>query len=462
MLKIIKPRTRRERKFEEQQAVLDVIDRTQAVIEFATDGTILKANKNFLETLGYELSEIEGHHHSMFVKAEDAQSADYATFWSGLASGEYYSDRFERVSKSGEPVWIQATYAPVFDSEGKVRKVIKIATDVSDASARQEAMDGILTGLEAISQGDLRHRVEVSDIKELSTLGATFNAAIEKLEQVVLSVKQVASTVSAAADGIEGSSGELSSRTESQAATLEETAAAVEELSSAVNSSANLAQDVKGIADTAQRTAKDSNKVMDRAVDAMEAIKQSSEEIGSIVSLIDDISFQTNLLALNAAVEAARAGEAGRGFSVVAAEVRTLAQRSGSAAGEIKKLIERSSSQVHSGVDVVAQVGQELQTIIGGASDISERIGHIASGAKEQAAALQEINVGIGQLDQVTQRNAAMVEETSAVSLDLSHNARLLQQRVATFKVGGDAGQGTVRAVQATPETPLQTHRPAA
>ena len=227
MLKIIKPRTRRERKFEEQQAVLDVIDRTQAVIEFATDGTILKANKNFLETLGYELSEIEGHHHSMFVKAEDAQSADYATFWSGLASGEYYSDRFERVSKSGEPVWIQATYAPVFDSEGKVRKVIKIATDVSDASARQEAMDGILTGLEAISQGDLRHRVEVSDIKELSTLGATFNAAIEKLEQVVLSVKQVASTVSAAADGIEGSSGELSSRTESQAATLEETAAAV-------------------------------------------------------------------------------------------------------------------------------------------------------------------------------------------------------------------------------------------
>lgn len=147
---------------------------------------------------------------------------------------------------------------------------------------------------------------------------------------------------------------------------------------------------------------------------------------------------------------------------MVAAEVRTLAQRSGSAAGEIKKLIERSSSQVHSGVDVVAQVGQELQTIIGGASDISERIGHIASGAKEQAAALQEINVGIGQLDQVTQRNAAMVEETNAVSLDLSHNARLLQQRVATFKVGGGAGQGTVRAVQTTPETPLQTHRPAA
>jgi methyl-accepting chemotaxis protein len=279
---------------------------------------------------------------------------------------------------------------------------------------------------------------------------------------VVLSVKQVASTVSAAADGIEGSSGELSSRTESQAATLEETAAAVEELSSAVYSSANLAQDVKDIADTAQRTAKDSNKVMDRAVDAMEAIKQSSEEIGSIVSLIDDISFQTNLLALNAAVEAARAGEAGRGFSVVAAEVRTLAQRSGSAAGEIKKLIERSSSQVHSGVDVVAQVGQELQTIIGGASDISERIGHIANGAKEQAAALQEINVGIGQLDQVTQRNAAMVEETSAVSLDLSHNARLLQQRVATFKVGGDAWQGTVRAVRPPPEAPLQTHRPAA
>lgn len=462
MWKLFKPRSQRERRLEEQQAVLDVIDRTQAVIEFATDGTILTANKNFLATLGYELSEIEGRHHSMFVKEEEVQSAAYSTFWSGLASGQHYSDRFERVSKSGDPVWIQATYAPVFDPEGNVRKVIKIATDVSDASARKEAMDGILAGLKAISQGNLQHRVEVSDIRELRALGTTFNAAIEKLEQVVVSVKNVASTVSTAADGIQGSSSELSARTESQAATLEETAAAVEELSAAVTSSADLAHDVEGIAVTAQHTAQNSNQVMDRTVDAMDAIRQSSEEIVNIVSLIDDISFQTNLLALNAAVEAARAGEAGRGFSVVAAEVRTLAQRSGNAAGEIKTLIDRSTRQVHSGVELVAQVGQELKTIVGGASDISERIGHIASGAKEQAAALQEINVGISQLDQVTQKNAAMVEESTAVSLDLSDNARLLQQRVSAFHVGGDAGHGNMQIAATSPVAASLVERSAA
>ncbi|EEW60935.1 methyl-accepting chemotaxis sensory transducer with Pas/Pac sensor [Ruegeria sp. TrichCH4B] len=423
-----------QREIEDQKAILNVIDQTQAVIEFEADGTIIWANHNFLKTLEYSLDEIVGKHHSIFVSSDEVKSYAYSKFWTDLASGKFFSDRFQRLSKSGHAVWIQATYAPVLNHDGKVVKVIKLATDVSDANARQIAMEDILRGLTAIGSGDLTHRVPVSEIPELSSLGNAFNNTVMQLEQVIASVKGATCVVSDASDGIRACSSELSTRTETQAATLEQTAAAVEELSATVSLSAGAASDVESAACDAQKVAEGSNAVVSSVVTAMEEIRQSSEQISSIISVIDDISFQTNLLALNAAVEAARAGEAGRGFSVVAAEVRGLAQRSGKAAGEIKVLISRSSDQVNTGVQLVAQAGSEMQSIVQCASMISEQIRGVARSVQEQATALNEINLGITQLDQVTQSNASMVVDNTAASQELLEVATHLKEKVDAFK----------------------------
>ncbi len=414
----------------EKQAVMDVIERTQAVIEFKPDGTILRANPNFLSALGYALDEIVGKHHSMFVDPGYTRTEEYAKFWKDLASGEFFTDQFPRITKAGEEIWIQATYAPVLDADGKVEKVIKLATDVTQ---RRKDTSDIADSLIELSSGNLGHRVSVSSIEDLSVLGTAFNDAIEQLASTIETVKSVSSTVSTTAQEINGSVSQLSSRTETQAATLEETAAAIEELTATVRSAAEGAKQVENIVANATAAAQGSSEVVQNAIRAMDQIQESSNKISQIISVIDDISFQTNLLALNAGVEAARAGEAGRGFAVVASEVRALAQRSTDAAGEIKGLISESSGHVTAGVDLVGKAGAELSTIIENVQTISGHVSEIARGAQEQSITLDEINTGVAQLDAVTQQNAAMVEETTAASQILANDASALSQQVDVF-----------------------------
>ncbi|WP_417713548.1 methyl-accepting chemotaxis protein [Pseudophaeobacter arcticus] len=409
---------------------MEVIDRTQAVIEFKTDGTIMNANSNFLAALGYDLDEVVGRHHSIFIDPDYVKTKSYREFWKALAAGEFFTDQFPRITKTGDEIWIQATYAPVLAADGTVDYVIKLATDVTQ---RRKDTEDIANGLAEMANGNLAHHVEISKVEDLSVLGRSLNQAMTQLSEAMETVKSVSVAVSSTAQEINGSTSELSNRTETQAATLEQTAAALEELTATVRSAAEGAKQVEDIVATATAAAKGSNQVVQDAIVAMDNIRGSSDKISHIISVIDDISFQTNLLALNAGVEAARAGEAGRGFAVVASEVRALAQRSTEAAGEIKQLISESSGHVNKGVELVGKAGVELNSIISNVGNISGHVSDIARGAQEQSITLEEINTGVSQLDAVTQQNAAMVEETTAASQILANDAVNLAQQVERF-----------------------------
>ncbi|KIC11733.1 chemotaxis protein [Leisingera sp. ANG-M1] len=299
--------------------------------------------------------------------------------------------------------------------------------------------------LSRLSEGDLTIQIQENFPDEYEQLRADFNGSIDTLNSTVLQVVDSTSSISNGAAEISQASDDLSQRTESQAATLEQTAAAIDELTASVKAAAEGARNVESTVQEARQEAEDSGEVVQNAVTAMGGIEESSTKISQIISVIDDIAFQTNLLALNAGVEAARAGEAGRGFAVVASEVRALAQRSSDAAMEIKTLIGDSTRQVEQGVDLVGRAGEALQSIVGRVSHISQLVSEIAEGAAEQSTGLAEINTGMTQLDQVTQQNAAMVEEATAAGHMLNNDAGKLSELVSRFHLSGGTGRSAAR-----------------
>ncbi|WP_420860458.1 methyl-accepting chemotaxis protein [Algirhabdus cladophorae] len=312
--------------------------------------------------------------------------------------------------------------------------------DVKRAQQQQDEVVSILTdGLQALANGDLSETINTPFPEDYEDLRNNYNTTIASLSKTIVAVINSASTIRDGAIEISQSSDDLSQRTETQAATLEETAAALEEMTASVKSAASGAKEVENIATKAIGTAEDGQGVVRSAVVAMAEIEESSNKIGQIISVIDDIAFQTNLLALNAGVEAARAGEAGRGFAVVASEVRALAQRSSDAAKEIKTLIHDSSLQVGQGVKLVDQAGDELQKIVSSVENIATLIGNMAEGSTEQSSGISEINLGVNHLDQVTQQNAAMVQEATAACFALNTDAQQLAQLVARFNTGSSS-----------------------
>lgn len=289
--------------------------------------------------------------------------------------------------------------------------------------------------LSTLSKGDLTAKIDTAFPSEYEILRTDFNASLDTLSQTITDVVDSSKSIHNGATEISHASDDLSQRTENQAATLEETAAALDDLTRSVKSTADGARDVESSMDEAKKEAAESGEVVRSTVTAMTEIEQSSAHISQIISVIDDIAFQTNLLALNAGVEAARAGDAGRGFAVVASEVRQLAQSSSEAANEIKSLISDSSKHVERGVVLVGQTGEALNKIVDRVVHVSEMVTRIAEGASEQSLSLGEINAGVTQLDQVTQKNAAMVEEATAATHLLKTDAASLSDLVTHFKL---------------------------
>ncbi len=594
------------------------INKAQAVIEFNMDGTIITANENFLDVVGYSLDEIQGQHHSIFVEADFKASAEYQQFWAKLNRGEYDAGEYKRYGKNDKEVWIQASYNPIMDADGKPIKVVKFATDVTEQKAVnisngriKQALDGVtgnvmisdidsnivymnksatvlfnnvesdlrkdlpdfssrnligtnidlfhknpahqrsllgnlksthtaeveIGGLtmrivanpvfdaegervgavvqwtdrtqevsierevqgvvDAALRGDLTGRIDlenkdgfidslssgvnhlvavaetvvndtarvlsaIADGKLTETIDADYEGSFEELKNdansTVAKLTEVVSRIKTASDSVKGGSDELSrgnadlsQRTEQQASSLEETASSMEEMTSTVKQNADNASEANQLAMAAREQAEKGGSVVSQAVEAMNEINVSSKKISDIIGVIDEIAFQTNLLALNASVEAARAGEQGRGFAVVASEVRNLAGRSATAAKEIKELIEDSGSKVHEGSRLVNESGEVLEEIVNGVKRVTDIVGEIAAASQEQSAGIEEVNKAILQLDELTQQNAALVEQAAAASESMGDQADDLNQMIAFFTVGNEdaAHQPTMRSADA-------------
>ena len=423
---------------------LAAISKAQAVAEFDLDGTFRSANANFLSLTGYGLEELRGQHHRIFVDAGEREGW-YRTLWSRLARGEYDAGQYKAVAKGGREVWIQTSFNPILDVEGKPFKVVQYATDVTAqlrfSEQLREAVRETQAVVTAAVDGDLTKRIATDDKSgELLTLTQGVNTLIEMMMSVVQRIKAASEEVLIRAEEISSGNANLSQRTDQQASSLEQTAASMEQMSTAVHLTADHASEANTLAIAACAQAEKGGAVVGSAVTAMRGINDASRKIADIIGVIDEIAFQTNLLALNAAVEAARASEMGRGFAVVASEVRSLAGRSAAAAKEIKALIKDSVVRVGEGSRLVDESGGTLAEIVAAVKQATAIVARIANSSREQSQGIEQVNRAVTQMDEMTQQNAALVEQAAASSESIVEQVQALNAMVARYRVGGAAG----------------------
>ncbi len=430
----------------EYEGKVNAISRSQAVIEFNLDGTVIQANDNFLLTLGYGLDEIKGKHHRMFCDPSYTSGKDYIEFWQKLGRGEFEAGRYKRFSKNGKEIWIQASYNPIYDSHGKVSKVVKFATDITaqvelenkvkrKSEDDQRKVDHLLESVNKAASGDLTSVITVEGTEAIDQLGLGVKKMIEDLRGVISKVMGSTQTFAASTTDISQKSSSVAQGSQALGATVEEMNASVEELTASINLIAENTKSANQLAQSTQKEAEIGSEALKRSIEAMELINKSSEDISEIIKVISEIASQTNLLAFNAAIEAARAGEHGLGFSVVADEVRKLAERSSQAAKEISKLISESVKRVQQGSDVSRQAGEAFQKIVVGVGKTGQSISEISCAAEEQSSAAKEVSTSIAHIAEETERSAIASEGIAEASKELSKESQELNKIVMKFVV---------------------------
>ncbi|MCF1434981.1 HAMP domain-containing protein [Agrobacterium vitis] len=393
-------------------------ERGDEIGEMARALEIFRANR-------LQMQEMEAQEAALNSQSKDLQSS-ISSIVASAAAGNFS----QRITKSYEDADLQ-----------------RFASSVNELVANVDlGVTEVRRVIAALSSSDLTQDMRGNFQGAFAELQSNVNHAMATLREAMQSIRGASGTITDNSGELSSAANQLARRTEQQAAALEETAAALEEITTTVRTSTERAHEANQMVEQTRNSAGKSGEIVRSAIDAMGRIEQSSQKISQIISVIDEIAFQTNLLALNAGVEAARAGEAGRGFAVVAQEVRELAQRSANAAREIKALINTSADEVKGGVSLVLSTGEALNEIVGLVDHVNGHVASIARAAQEQSAALAEINTSVNHMDQMTQQNAAMVEETTAASQVLASESRQLLVQLERFRLE-DNRRGEYRAV---------------
>lgn len=430
----------------EYEGKVSAMSKAQAVIEFDVNGIVLDANENFLTLLGYKLSEIKGKHHRIFCDPEFAASDEYANFWLKLNRGEFDTGRYPRVGKNGKKVWIQATYNPILDLNGKPYKIVKFASDITApvnleiSTKLKSETDGrkvndLLRSVERASHGDLTCDVEFAGTEPLDMLGEGIKKMIVDLRAVIRNVVGAATSFSESSRLIADRSTGVAAGAQALGSTVEQMNASINGLTSSINSIADNTRNADSMAKSTQNEAELGAKAVAKSIEAMELINRSSEDIGEIVKVISEIASQTNMLAFNAAIEAARAGEHGLGFSVVADEVRKLAERSSQATKEISKLINESVKRVSMGSEISKQASDAFDKIVAGVAKTTLAISDISTAAHEQLITAKEVETAIQYISEEAEKSASSCDSIARSTDGLNQSAGNLNKTVAGFVV---------------------------
>ncbi|MEG2030691.1 MAG: PAS domain-containing methyl-accepting chemotaxis protein [Janthinobacterium sp.] len=430
----------------EYEGKVSAIGKAQAVIEFDMQGKVLDANDNFLAVMGYELADIQGEHHRMFCEAEYAGSSDYKKFWQKLNRGEFDSGRYKRIGNDGKVVWIQATYNPILDLNGKPYKVVKFAIDISEqvnlensiqarAASDNRKVDALLASVARAAQGDLTGNIVPEGGEPIDLLAGGISKMIVDLRGVIGNVVSAANGFADASHAIAERATGVAVGTQALGATVEEMNASIDGLTFSINSIAENTSSADALAKATQQEAEAGARAVAKSIEAMDLINRSSEDIGEIVKVISEIANQTNMLAFNAAIEAARAGEHGLGFSVVADEVRKLAERSSQATKEISKLINESVKRVSTGSEISRQASDAFDKIVSGVAKTTLAISDISKAANEQLLTAREVSTAIQYIAEETEKSAANCDSIARSTDGLNERAGSLNRTVSGFVV---------------------------
>jgi len=456
-------------KNEEETGRLIAMDENFAIISFKPDGTIIHANKNFLDTLGYSLNEVEGKHHRMFCDNNYTNSQEYVNFWKDLANGKAQIDEFERFRKDGTSVWIQASYTTVKDKNGKVIRVVKFAQDITDAKKVTQSVNkaidlaktGVFNqqitettdneGVENLKNGvnelfkivsskvdgdlnkisdalnsfqklDFTHRIS----GELGDVSTGLNNLADIINQMLVENKENGLTLDESSNVLLSNVDKLNISSNEAASSLEETAAALEEITSNIRNNTENIHKMASYSSSVTKSANDGENLANQTTVAMDEINTQVNSINEAITVIDQIAFQTNILSLNAAVEAATAGEAGKGFAVVAQEVRNLASRSAEAASEIKTIVENATTKANQGKTISNNMIEGYKQLNHNITNTIDLIADIEMSSKEQLSGIEQINDAITNLDRQTQQNAMIASETHDIAALTDDIAKLV------------------------------------